>query len=50
VMISSTGKTFSFTGWKVGYTCASAALTKAVRSTHQFLTFCSGAPYQLAMA
>ncbi len=50
VMISSTGKTFSFTGWKVGYTCASPALTRAVRSTHQFLTFCSGAPYQLAMA
>lgn len=50
VMISSTGKTFSFTGWKVGYICASRALSAAVRTSHQFITFCGGAPYQLAMA
>jgi len=50
VMISSTGKTFSFTGWKIGYTCASPALTAAVRTTHQFLTFCNGTPFQHAMA
>ncbi len=50
VTISSTGKTFSFTGWKVGYTCASPALTKAVRTVHQFVTFCTPAPFQHAMA
>ncbi len=50
VTISSTGKTFSFTGWKVGYTCASPALTKAIRTVHQFVTFCTPAPFQLAMA
>lgn len=50
VMISSTGKTFSFTGWKIGYTCAGRALTQAVRATHQFITFCNGTPFQHAMA
>jgi N-succinyldiaminopimelate aminotransferase len=50
VAISSTGKTFSFTGWKVGWACATPELTRAIRTTHQFLTFCGAAPYQLAMA
>ncbi len=50
VMVSSTGKTFSFTGWKVGFTAAPPALTRALRTAHQFITFCSGAPFQLAMA
>jgi len=50
VMISSTGKTFSFTGWKIGYICAAPAITAALRTSHQFITFCSGAPFQLAMA
>ncbi|MBC8068401.1 MAG: aminotransferase [Deltaproteobacteria bacterium] len=50
VMISSTGKSFSFTGWKVGYTCAPPALSRAVRSAHQFLTFCTPPPFQIAMA
>lgn len=50
VMISSTGKTFSLTGWKVGYVCAGAELTAAIRAVHQFLTFCTPAPFQLAMA
>ncbi|HET6584245.1 MAG TPA: pyridoxal phosphate-dependent aminotransferase [Nannocystaceae bacterium] len=50
VMISSTGKTFSFTGWKVGYTCAPPDLTQAVRAAHQFVTFCNAPPFQLAMA
>ncbi len=49
-MISSTGKTFSFTGWKIGYVCAPPDLSKAVRTAHQFVTFCLGQPFQLAMA
>ncbi|NVB40443.1 pyridoxal phosphate-dependent aminotransferase [Pseudenhygromyxa sp. WMMC2535] len=50
VLISSAGKTFSFTGWKIGHTCAPAAITRALRSAHQFITFCNGTPFQLAMA
>ena len=50
VMISSTGKTFSFTGWKVGYACASPALSRAIRTSHQFITFCNSTPFQYAMA
>ena len=50
IMISSTGKTFSLTGWKIGFACASPALTHAVRTAHQFITFCSNVPYQAAMA
>jgi len=50
VMISSTGKSFSYTGWKVGYVCTTPELSKAVRTAHQFVTFCLGAPFQHAMA
>lgn len=50
VTISSTGKTFSLTGWKIGYSCAAPPLTAALRGTHQFITFCQPAPFQLAMA
>ena len=50
VMLSSTGKTFSFTGWKIGYSCAPPAITAALRTAHQFITFCNGTPFQLAMA
>jgi N-succinyldiaminopimelate aminotransferase len=50
VTISSGGKTFSFTGWKVGWVCASAELVAAVRTAKQFLTYASGAPFQLAIA
>jgi N-succinyldiaminopimelate aminotransferase len=48
--ISSGGKTFSFTGWKVGWLTAPAPLIAAVRATHQFLTYTCGAPFQLAIA
>jgi N-succinyldiaminopimelate aminotransferase len=44
VLISSTGKTFSFTGWKIGYTCAPPALTAALRTVHQVVTFWSRRP------
>jgi N-succinyldiaminopimelate aminotransferase len=50
VLISSTSKTLSMTGWKVGYVYAPAPLTQAVRAAHQFLTFCAVSPLQAAMA
>ncbi len=50
VSISSGGKTFSFTGWKVGWVASSAPVVAAVRAAKQFLTYTSGAPYQLAIA
>ncbi len=48
--LSSFSKTLSMTGWKVGYAMAPPELTEAVRSAHQFLTFCSIAPLQSALA
>jgi N-succinyldiaminopimelate aminotransferase len=48
--ISSAGKTFSFTGWKIGWVCGPAALVSAVRTVKQFLTYVSGAPFQPAVA
>jgi N-succinyldiaminopimelate aminotransferase len=50
VSISSGGKTFSFTGWKVGWATGPAPLISAVRAAKQFLTYTSGAPFQLAIA
>jgi len=50
VLISSSGKTFSFTGWKVGHTCAPPAITAALRCAHQFVTFCTATPLQHALA
>lgn len=50
VVISSTAKTFSMTGWKVGYAVAEASLSHAVRMCHQFLTFCTPGALQEAMA
>lgn len=50
VLISSTAKTFSLTGWKIGYSVAGPALTRALRASHQFVTFCTPPPLQEAMA
>ncbi|WP_031172603.1 pyridoxal phosphate-dependent aminotransferase [Streptomyces durhamensis] len=50
VTIGSAGKTFSFTGWKVGWVTASPELTAAVRSVKQFLTYVSSGPFQYAVA
>ena len=50
ITISSAGKTFSFTGWKIGWACAPAALVNAVRTVKQFLTYVSGTPFQHAVA
>ena len=48
--ISSAGKTFSFTGWKVGWATGPPHLVRAVLMAKQFLTFVSGAPFQPAVA
>jgi N-succinyldiaminopimelate aminotransferase len=50
VTISSAGKTFNCTGWKIGWACGPAELIAAVRATKQFLTFVGGAPFQPAVA
>jgi N-succinyldiaminopimelate aminotransferase len=50
VTISSGGKTFSVTGWKIGWACASAPLIAAVQTAKQFLTFAGGTPFQHAIA
>lgn len=50
ISISSTGKTFSVTGWKVGYTVAAPELSAAIRRVHQFVTFASPTPLQAAVA
>jgi aspartate/methionine/tyrosine aminotransferase len=48
--INSTGKTFSMTGWKIGYAIGPASLNAAIRTVHQFVTFASATPFQEAMA
>lgn len=50
VTISSAGKTFSCTGWKVGWICAPPDLLDAVKTVKQFLTYVNGAPFQYAVA
>jgi len=50
VTIDSMGKTFSVTGWKIGWAIAPAPLTAALRAVHQFVTFTNGTPFQEALA
>ncbi len=50
ITLSSLGKTFSLTGWKIGWAIASPELSRAVRAAHQFLTFATATPLQLAAA
>jgi len=50
VTISSAGKTFSTTGWKIGWLTASPELRDAVLAVKQFLTYVNGAPFQPAIA
>jgi N-succinyldiaminopimelate aminotransferase len=50
VTISSAGKTFSVTGWKIGWACAPPHLIAALRTVKQFLTYVNGAPFQPAVA
>lgn len=48
--INSTGKTFSVTGWKIGYVTGSAELQSALRTTHQFNVFATATPLQQGVA
>jgi N-succinyldiaminopimelate aminotransferase len=50
LLISSGGKTFNTTGWKIGWICGPAALVNAARSAKQFLTYVNGGPFQPAIA
>ncbi|MCB0996065.1 MAG: pyridoxal phosphate-dependent aminotransferase [Acidimicrobiales bacterium] len=50
ITISSAGKSFSFTGWKIGWVCGPEPLVTAVRTAKQFLTYTNGAPFQHAIA
>jgi len=50
VTISSGGKTFSTTGWKIGWITAPASLIQPILAVKQFLTFVNGAPFQPAIA
>ncbi|MCU1443774.1 MAG: aminotransferase [Cryobacterium sp.] len=50
ITISSGGKTFSTTGWKIGWLSAPAPIVTAILAVKQFLTFVNGAPFQPAMA
>lgn len=48
--IGSAGKTFSLTGWKVGYISGPAALLSVISKAHQFIIFCTPPAFQLAIA
>ncbi len=50
VSVSSAGKTFAFTGWKIGWVKATPELVVATKTVKQFLTFVSGGPFQYAIA
>ncbi len=50
ITLSSLGKTFSFTGWKIGWAIAPPDLSRCVRAAHQFLTFGAATPLQHAAA
>ncbi len=49
ITISSTAKTFSLTGWKVGFTFAEKSLSALIRIPHQYTVFCSATPLQAGM-
>ncbi len=50
IVVSSAGKTFNATGWKVGWLCGPAALVGRVRNVKQYLSFAGGTPLQHAVA
>ncbi len=50
VAVSSFGKTYHMTGWKVGYCVAPTAISAELRKVHQYLTFAVNTPAQLALA
>lgn len=50
VVVSSFGKTYHCTGWKIGYCIAPPSITRELRKVHQYNSFCSFAPAQYALA
>jgi aspartate/methionine/tyrosine aminotransferase len=50
ITVSSAGKTFGLTGWKIGWICASEKVTRACRLVHQYVTFAVSTPLQEAVA
>lgn len=50
IAVSSFGKTYHMTGWKVGYAIAPPAISAELRKVHQYLTFSVNTPAQLALA
>jgi methionine aminotransferase len=50
LVISSFGKTYNATGWKIGYVCAPAVLSAELRKVHQFTVFTVPSPMQVALA
>lgn len=50
ITISSAGKTFGLTGWKIGWICANAEVSRACRLVHQYVTFSVSTPMQEAVA
>ncbi|MCA8959384.1 MAG: aminotransferase class I/II-fold pyridoxal phosphate-dependent enzyme [Planctomycetes bacterium] len=50
ITVSSCGKTFSFTGWKIGWATGDERWIAAAQAAHQFLTFCSTTPLQVGVA
>lgn len=50
IIVSSFGKTFNATGWKIGYCVAPVSLMTEFRKVHQFVVFCVNAPIQYALA
>ncbi len=50
LQISSGGKTFSCTGWKIGWACGPAPLVSALTRVKQYLTYTNGSPFQPAIA
>lgn len=50
IIVSSFGKTYSATGWKIGYCCAPKAISTEIRKVHQFMVFTVTSPMQVALA
>jgi len=50
ITVNSTAKTYSSTGWKIGYICAPEHLTKALQAVHQWVTFAVNTPIQIAFS
>ena len=50
VTISGMSKTYTVTGWRIGYTIAESSLTDAIRKVHDYMTVCAPAPFQEAAA